>query len=74
MDKQPDTKSARESATDLSLEELFRMFPDDQAAREWFEGNIWPDGRRCPRCGYRYTCVAKHPGDAVLVLRVQEVL
>ena len=37
------------------------MFPDDKAAMEWFEGNAWPDGRRCPRCGYKYTCASKHP-------------
>lgn len=61
MDKQPSTKSTGEFATDLSLEELFKTFPDDQAAKEWFESNIWPDGRRCPRCGFKYTCVAKHP-------------
>ena len=35
----------------ISLLELTRMFPDDQAARIWFEGIRWPDGRRCPRCG-----------------------
>ncbi len=28
---------------------------------EWFEKSIWPDGRKCPRCGYMHTCVAKHP-------------
>ena len=61
MDKQPNTKNTRKSATDLSLEDLFKMFPDDQTAKEWFESNIWPDGRRCPRCGFKYTCVAKHP-------------
>ena len=40
---------------------LFKTFPDDQAAKGWFESNIWPDGRVCPRCGCGYTCVAKHP-------------
>ena len=25
--------------------ELFDMFPDDKAAMEWLEGNVWPDGR-----------------------------
>ncbi len=32
---------------DLSLPELFDMFPDDKAAMEWLEENVWPDGRRC---------------------------
>ena len=46
---------------DLSLPELFYMFPDDRAAMEWFEENVWPDGRRCPRCDYKHTCASKHP-------------
>ena len=39
------------------------MFPDEGAGREWFGGGggIWPDGRRCPRRGYGYTCVAERP-------------
>ena len=37
------------------------MFPDDNAAMEWFEENVWPDGRRCPRCDNKYTCASKHP-------------
>ena len=42
-------KSHREG---ISLFELQRMFPDEESAREWFEGIIWSDGvRRCPRCG-----------------------
>ena len=31
--------------------QLADMFPDEYAARSWFEGNVWPDGRHCPRCG-----------------------
>ena len=46
---------------DLSMPEMFDMFPDGKAAMEWFEGNAWPDGRRCPRCGYKYTCASKRP-------------
>ena len=46
---------------DLSIPELFDMLPDEQAAMEWLEENIWPDGRRCPRCDYKYTCASKHP-------------
>ena len=41
-------KSQREG---ISLIELTRMFPDDAAARQWFEANIWPDGAYCPHCG-----------------------
>lgn len=35
----------------LTLVELTRMFPDDDAARRWFESKIWPEGPVCPHCG-----------------------
>ena len=35
----------------LSLVELTRMFPDDEAARKWVEGIRWPEGPVCPHCG-----------------------
>ncbi len=35
----------------MTVKELFDRFPTDEAAREWFEARIWPDGRHCPRCG-----------------------
>ena len=36
----------------LSIIELFRMFPNDAAAEQWFEDLRWPDGERsCPDCG-----------------------
>ncbi len=35
----------------LSVIELFKIFPDDQAARTWFERARWKDGRFCPLCG-----------------------
>ena len=35
----------------ISLMQLGEMFPDEAAARTWFEENRWPDGRHCPRCG-----------------------
>ncbi len=37
--------------TGLSLVELTRMFPDDEAAARWIEGIRWPDGPQCPHCG-----------------------
>ena len=62
MDKQSNSSgSGRFGGKDLSLEELFEMFPDEKTATEWFESNIWPDGRACPHCGHDRTCVAKHP-------------
>lgn len=42
MDKQRSTRSiSKKSGRDLSLEELFEMFPDERSAVEWFETNIW---------------------------------
>ncbi len=34
----------------ISVMQLADMFPDEEAARTWFESRIWPDGRHCPRC------------------------
>ena len=35
----------------LTLVELMDMFPTEEAATEWFESAIWPDGRYCGKCG-----------------------
>ncbi len=35
----------------ISLTKLIKMFPNDEAARVWFEKQIWPSGPHCPRCG-----------------------
>ena len=35
----------------LSLMDLMKMFPDDEAASYWIEKVVWPDGPRCPKCG-----------------------
>ena len=42
----------------ISLFELTEMFPDEQAATEWFESMVWPEGRHCPRCGSVETSIA----------------
>lgn len=48
MTKEPG-KSYRQG---VSLVDLFKMFPDEQAARQWFEDTRWPAGERyCPHCG-----------------------
>ena len=41
-------KSDREG---ISLVKLMKVFPTDDAAREWFEARIWPHGPHCPHCG-----------------------
>ena len=36
----------------LSIIELMEMFPTDEAATEWFESCLWPNGERhCGKCG-----------------------
>ena len=35
----------------ISMVELFRQFPSDQAAEAWYIGRRWPDGIACPHCG-----------------------
>ena len=51
-------KSHREG---LSLVQLVDLFPDEAAAREWFETARWGDQRTCPRCGSAKT--APVPGE-----------
>ena len=35
----------------VSLVDLFDMFPDDEAAKDWFTETRWPNGVACPNCG-----------------------
>ena len=44
----------------ISLVELCDMFPDEESARKWFESQVWPTGRCCPRCGSVRTHEASH--------------
>ena len=44
----------------ITLMQLADMFPDEAAAREWFESQVWADGRTCPRCGSERTHEASH--------------
>ena len=37
--------------TGISVKQLMKMFPTEDAAREWLESEIWPDGPYCPLCG-----------------------
>ena len=43
----------------VSVFELAEIFPDDEAARRWFEAEVWPNGRHCPRCGHAETIECK---------------
>jgi transposase-like protein len=35
----------------ISTFQLFEMFPDQETARTYLEGRLWPNGPRCPVCG-----------------------
>jgi len=39
------------SKSTISTFELFKMFPDQETARVYLEGRLWPNGPRCPVCG-----------------------
>ena len=39
----------------IGIIELLEMFPDDDAAQEWFESIRWPDGRTCSKCNSERT-------------------
>lgn len=46
----------------LSLVDVFRLFPDDEAAEKWIAAVRWPDGPECPHCGSsNVQSGAKHP-------------
>ncbi|WP_419917515.1 transposase [Candidatus Poriferisocius sp.] len=63
---------AKSHRTGITLLELAQMFPDEEAARRWFEAIIWADGRVCPNCGSDDTYEANHakvPGVQALLLR-----
>ena len=42
--------SHRTDRNGISVIRLTELFPNEEVARKWFEGRIWPDGRHCPRC------------------------
>lgn len=45
----------------ISIKKLFELYPDDEAARRWFEKARWPDGPQCPDCGtFNVQCGVKH--------------
>ena len=45
----------------ITIQELMRLFPDDDTAAQFFADERWPDGPRCPYCGSeRVQSGAKH--------------
>ncbi len=52
----------RSYRTGISLQDLFRRFPNDERAEAWFIKNRWPNGVACPHCGsLNVQTGAKHP-------------
>ncbi len=56
MSQKAPGKSHREG---VSLLELFDMFPDEEAATEWFETICWSEGRKCGKCNSTKTSPVK---------------
>ena len=44
----------------ISIPKLAQMFPNEEAAREWLEAIVWPDGPTCPRCSGNDTHESTH--------------
>lgn len=45
----------------ISVLDLFKIFPDEAAARRYLESRRWPDGVRCPVCTHGER-IATRPG------------
>ncbi len=56
------------SRSTISTFQLFGMFPDEESARVYLEGRLWPSGPVCPACGSGEsistlgTCATRKPG------------
>ena len=50
----------RNERSGISVIELFRMFPDEDSARKWFEELRWGDTRSCGHCGSIRTHATKN--------------
>jgi transposase-like protein len=50
------------SKSTISTFELFEKFPDQETARVYIEGRLWPQGPRCPVCGICERVTARKEG------------
>ncbi len=50
------------SKSTISTFQLFEMFPDQETARTYLEGRLWPNGPRCPVCGLGERITARKEG------------
>jgi len=50
------------SKSTISTYQLFEMFPDQETARVYLEGRLWPNGVKCPVCGIGDRITARKGG------------
>jgi transposase-like protein len=50
------------SKSTISTFQLFEMFPDQETARTYIEGRLWPNGPHCPVCGMGERVTARTNG------------
>jgi transposase-like protein len=50
------------SKSTISTFQLFEMFPDQETARVYLEGRLWPNGAICPVCGFGDRVTARKCG------------
>src|SRR6202171_5555436 len=50
------------SKSTISTFQLFEMFPDQQTARTYLEGRLWPNGPKCPVCGLKERITVRKEG------------
>lgn len=50
------------SKSTISTFQLFEMFPDQESARTYLEGRLWPNGPKCPVCGLGERITARTGG------------
>ena len=51
MDRKKGKEPGRNEREGITLFELFKKFPDDNTAEEWFVKSRWPNDIHCPKCG-----------------------
>ena len=44
----------------ITLMQLADIFPDEEAALQWFEAQFWLNGRCCGHCGSSRTVESSH--------------
>jgi transposase-like protein len=50
------------SKSTISTFQIFEMFPDQETARVYLESRLWPNGSRCPVCGFGDRVTARKGG------------